>query len=131
MNRIAFRSIMVLAAAACLQCAGCSIFVKENRQLLNALDKTVQPGSTAAKVALAPVIIPVGTAAVAADAVVVNPLGALPDAGDDTVEVLWKRPSGSGFHEALLFAPKVVATPLVFVCDWAGRCLLPIKNFDH
>lgn len=114
--------LITLTSAVLSACTGCAIFVdEENRYLLNTLDEKVQFESTGAKVAAAPVFIPVGLAAGLTDAVIVHPLVSIPEAYRDTNETVWENPEGSEFRQAMIFLPKVVATPLVFCGDWALR----------
>jgi len=121
MNR--FIVMTALAAVMLSACSGCAIIDKDNRRVLNHLDEKVQFESDNAKIAASPVFIPVGLVAGLTDAVVVHPLVSLPEAYDDTSEAVWENPGGSEFHQAMIFLPKVVVTPLVFVGDWALRVL--------
>ena len=121
---------IILILPLLLLLSGCAIARKENRRTLNALDKTVKIESTAGKIAAAPVFVPVGFVAGAGDAVVVHPAVSVPEAGRETYQILWEDPQGSDFHQAMLFFPKVGATPVVFITDWAIRVLFPIEDKD-
>lgn len=110
--------------------SGCAFMAKENRRLMNWTDEAVKDSfvtaNTGTKIACAPVMVPTALVIFAADAAVVQPCCAIPKAGDDTYEVLWKDPQGDAFYQTLKFVPKVVATPIVFVSDWAFRCLFAV-----
>ena len=114
---------MALGLSVLSTCSGCAIFNKDNRRTLNLLDDKVQFESTAGKVVGAPLFIPIGLASGLADAVVVHPVVSLPEAYDDTSDVVWENPEGSDFRQAMIFIPKIAVTPLVFVGDWALRVL--------
>lgn len=116
------RLVLVLAAAL----AGCSMLDRDNRRTLNLLDEHLTPGSTGGRVALAPVAIPVGLVALATDAVVVHPVTAIDDAWGDTVDVLWTSRDESPLRRVVFTPLAALATPVVFACDWAWRCLWPI-----
>lgn len=116
--------LIALTSGVMSACSGCAIFVDQaNRRTLNLLDEKVRFESTTAKVAAAPVFIAVGLAAGLTDAVIVHPLVSIRPAYDDTSETVWENPQGSEFRQAMIFLPKVAATPLVFVGDWALRVL--------
>ena len=120
--------LIALTAAVLPTCTGCAVFVKErNRRTLNLLDEHVRFESTEARIAAAPLFIPLGLAAGIADAVIVHPLASIPGASDSTRETVWDNPEGSDFRQAMLFLPKVVATPMVFAGDWACRVLFGIE----
>lgn len=121
-------------AALCLCSAltsGCAIMSKDNRVVLNSLDEAVQGStiidSTAGKIAVAPVAFPVGVTAGVIDMAVVTPARAVVPAGKDTGEYLWENPQGSDLRQAMLFIPKVVATPVLFISDWAFRSIFTTK----
>ncbi|HUU96202.1 MAG TPA: hypothetical protein VM487_10715 [Phycisphaerae bacterium] len=124
------RNRVVLVLPLMLLASGCAIAARPNRRTLNALDSAVKPASTAGKIAAAPVFVPVGLTAVVADAVVVHPACSIPKAGSDTYTVLWKHPQGTPFRQAVVVPAKVVATPIVFLGDWCGRCIFPINAED-
>ncbi|QEM68828.1 hypothetical protein FO488_12110 [Geobacter sp. FeAm09] len=111
--------------------SGCAIMNKDNRLVLNSLDEAMQGSaiidSTAGKIAAAPVALPVGMAAGVIDMAVVTPARATVPAGKDTVEYLWENPQGSDLRQAMLFIPKVVATPVLFISDWAVRSIFTTK----
>ena len=124
MNRV---GVFILLAGVMASCGGCSVFRQSNRRTLNCLNEHVSFDSTAGKIAAAPVFMPVGWVAVATDAIIINPAVAVPDAYKDTKELVWENPEGSGFRQAMLFLPKVVVTPVVYIGDWVGRVLFPIE----
>ena len=106
---------------------GCAFVDEDNRPLTTALDNLVKPESTSAKVALAPVFILVGTTSIALDVAVLHPIQVIPEAVEDTYEVIWEDPSGTYVTQTFLFVPKVAATPVVFGFDWLGRSLFDIN----
>jgi len=120
------RTIMSLLLAAAIALPGCAFVEEDNRPLTTALDELVEPESTAAQVALAPVFIPVGTVTLLADVCVLHPLAVIPDAADDTYEIIWENPSGTYVTQTFLFAPKLICTPVVFGFDWLGRSLFDV-----
>lgn len=92
--------ILTILALACLF-QGCALGQKDNRILLNALDKGVAdtPISRSAwsRTAAAPLAIPVGVAAGLVDLVLITPARTLTPAWQDTSAFLWENPSGLGF----------------------------------
>jgi hypothetical protein len=119
------RTILILLVAAVLL-PGCAVFEEDNRMLTSALDDAVEPESTGAKIALSPVFIPVGVASIVVDAVVIHPISEIPNAADDTYELVWEDPEGSYVTQTFLLAPKLVVTPVVFVFTWLGRSMFDI-----
>lgn len=118
-----------------LFCSGsisaCAVTSKENRLTMNYLDRAVEgsfiTSSTAGKVAASPIAFPVGVTAGLIDMAVVTPARAAIPAAEDTNSYLWKDPQGSEFRQMMLFMPKVVATPAVFLTDWAFRSVFSTK----
>ena len=106
--------------------AGCAIIDKKNRRTLNLLDEKVRIESTAGRIAAAQVFVPVGTLTAMTDAAIVHPYCAIPEAADDTWELILEDPEGSDFRQVILFLPKVVITPVIFTVDWIGRILFPL-----
>lgn len=111
--------------------SGCAVMEKENRLTMNTLDDAVQgsaiTGSTTGKVLAAPVAFPVGMTAGVIDMAVVTPARAAVPAAEDTNSYLWKNPQGSDLRQMMLLMPKVVATPVVFLTDWAFRTVFTSK----
>jgi hypothetical protein len=105
--------------------SGCAFMQKDNRRILNALDKSVEntwvTETTAGQIAAAPPFMLVGGLATVVDAVLVQPVVAAPPAAHDMFDALWKDPQGSAFQQMMLFPLKVAASPIVFVSDWAFR----------
>ena len=129
-----FRSRMTPLIATLLCCgamSGCAVTHRENRLVLNSLDKAVQDsaitGNTTAKVVAAPVAFPVGVAAGVIDMAVVTPARATVPAAKDTSSYLWENPQGSDLRQMMLLVPKVVATPVVFLTDWACRSVFTTR----
>jgi hypothetical protein len=120
---------------AMLLCSGtisaCAVTSKENRLTMNYLDQAVDGSfitdSTTGKVVAAPVALPVGVTAWLIDMALVTPARASIPAAADTNNYLWKDPQGSELRQMMIFVPKVVATPAVFLTDWAFRSVFTTK----
>jgi hypothetical protein len=117
------RTVLLLLLAAAVALPGCAFMEKRNRPLTTTLDELVEPESTGAKVALAPVFVPVGTASLVLDVFALHPVEVIPDALDDTYEIIWENPSGTYVTQTFLLAPKLLVTPVVFGFDWLGRSI--------
>lgn len=122
----------ILLTALCLPLVnGCAVTRTENRVTLNALDQAVQgsaiTSTTTGKILAAPVAFPVGVTAAAIDAAVVTPARAAVPAAKDTNVLLWENPQGSDLRQMMLLLPKAVATPVVFISDWACRSVFTTK----
>lgn len=120
------RTIVLLLLAAALMLPGCAFTNEKNRPLTTALDGVVRPESTTAKLAMAPAFVPVGTATLLLDVFALHPVQVIPDALEDTYELIWENPSGTYVTQTFLFAPKVLCTPIVFGFDWLGRSIFDI-----
>lgn len=111
--------------------SGCAVMSRENRPVLEGLDAVVKKSgladSTTSRIAFAPLAVTAGLTAVTIDMVVITPTLATVPAMDDTSTWLWKDPQGSEMRQAMLFMPKVAATPIVFVTDWAFRSLFATR----
>ncbi|MFH1731778.1 MAG: hypothetical protein ABIF82_09025 [Planctomycetota bacterium] len=116
-------AIALLALAA----GGCAFSNRANTPLLTALDGAVEPKSTGAKVALAPVFIPAGMACGALDIALLHPLQSLWFAAEDTWSSVWAAPSGSFVQQAALFVPKAAASPVVYAFCWVGETLFDLR----
>ena len=107
--------------------SGCSLFQKENRVSLNALDDLTADTPVAKnpwlRAGAVPVALPIGVTACVVDAVLITPAKALTPAWQDTSSFLWENPEGSDFRQMALLLPKTVATPVLFGTDWAMRSL--------
>ncbi len=121
------RSTALLLALALLV-QGCGFFRKENRAVLNTLDRSVKDTwveSPAGIVATLPVTVPFGTAGAALDVCAVLPLKSAPQAACDMYADIWRNPQGTDFRQAVLFLPKVVGSavylPADFVFSWLFR----------
>lgn len=127
-NRLAILIATLLCSGAI---NGCAVMEKENRLTMNALDDAVQgsaiTSSTTGKVLAAPVAFPVGVTAGVIDMAVVTPARAAVPAAKDTNSYLWKNPQGSDLRQMMLLVPKVAATPVVFLTDWAFRTAFTTK----
>lgn len=120
------RTMMVLLLAAAVVLPGCAFMKEDNRPLTTALDDVVDPESTGAKVAMAPLFIPVGAASLVLDVAVIHPIQVVPDAIEDTYEIVWEDPSGTYVTQTFLLVPKLALTPVIFVFDWFGRSVFDI-----
>ncbi len=127
-NRLAILIATLLCSGAI---NGCAVMEKENRLTMNALDDAVQgsaiTSSTTGKVLAAPVAFPVGVTAGVIDMAVVTPARAAVPAAKDTNSYLWENPQGSDLRQMMLLVPKVAATPVVFLTDWAFRTAFTTK----
>ena len=123
--------LSALALTCALLTGGCAMTERENRLTLNALDEALEgsaiTNSASGRIAAAPLAIPVGTMAGVVDMVVVTPARAVAPAWKDTNEMIWLNPRGSEMRQAMLFMPKVVATPLLFMGDWVGKSMFATK----
>lgn len=106
------------------QLCACALGEKENRRLLNKLDESFQPKSTAARVSCAPLTVVGGNVALAIDGVVINPVAVVPKAWDDTYELYWKPREADILRKSLMFPIITVLTPPTFVGDWAMRAAI-------
>ena len=130
--RYAHRTLLIITTLCTLgSLSGCAVTQRENRLTLNALDRAAQEsvitGSTTAKVVASPFAFAAGVTAGAIDLAVVTPARASVPAAADTNTYLWKDPQGSDLRQMMLFVPKVAATPVVFLTDWAFRSVFTTK----
>jgi len=106
---------------------GCAVMKKDNRVLLNAMDESLAGSfvtdSTTSKIISAPIIAPAAICAGVIDAVIITPARAIGPAMNDTGEYLWENQSGSDIRKAMLFLPKTIATPIVFLGSWTVRSI--------
>jgi len=127
-KRMTFLMTMLLCCGAI---SGCAVTHKENRLVMNSLDDAVQgsaiTSSTTGKVLAAPIAFPVGVTAGIIDMAVVTPARATIPAAKDTNSYLWENPQGSDLRQMMLLMPKVAATPVVFLTDWAFRSVFTTK----
>ena len=129
-----YRTRMTLLVAAMICCgtmSACAVMNKESRLVMNSLDKAVKESaitsSTTGKVLAAPIAFPVGVTAWIIDMAVVTPARAAVPAAKDTNSYLWENPQGSDLRQMMLLMPKVAATPVVFLTDWAFRSVFTTK----
>jgi hypothetical protein len=127
-KRIALLMALLLYAGTL---SACAVMNKENRIVLNSLDNAAEgsfiTANTTAKVVAAPIALPVGITAGLIDMTLVTPGRATVPAAKDTNSYLWKDPQGSDLRQMMLFMPKVAATPIVFISDWAFRSVFTTK----
>lgn len=110
-----------------LTLGGCAFTNPQNTPLLTALDEAVRPETTWGKIALGPIFVPVGVTCAVLDICVVHPLHAVGLGAEDTWQTLWMKPSDSFAERALLFVPKLAATPVVFGFCWLGESLFDLR----
>jgi len=129
-----FKTRMTFLLVTLLCCGainGCAVMNRENRLALNSLDSAVEgsaiTSSTTGKVIVAPIAFPVGVTAGIIDMAVVTPARATIPAAKDTSSYLWENPQGSDLRQMMLLVPKVAATPVVFITDWAFRSVFTTK----
>ena len=124
-------TILMLTLLCCGTISGCAVTQRENRLLMNSMDKAVEgsaiTGSTTGKVIAAPIAFPVGVTAGIIDLAVVTPARASIPAAKDTSSYLWENPQGSDLRQMMLLVPKIAATPVVFITDWAFRSAFTTK----
>lgn len=130
--RVLTRLCLILALFGSCISTGCAFMDRDNRRLLGFLDEQVQntwvADTNAGRIAAAPVAVPVGVVAFALDVVVIQPVVSVRPAAVDTYDLLWKPRGMTAFRKAMLFVPVVVATPIVFVSDWAFRSLFIVDG---
>lgn len=133
MDRTRCKALAVLVLSLVL-CSGCACMSRDNRAVLNWLDEGLKgssvTSSTGTRVAAAPVFIPAAYAAFVVDAVVVHPISVIPDAADDTAEIIWPESEGAGFSDILVLIPKAVFTPIFFLGNWALRSAFWIEELS-
>ena len=124
-------TFLMITLLCCSVISGCAVLNRENRVVLNSLDKAVQgsaiTGSTTGKVIAAPIVFPVGVTAGIIDMTMVTPARAAIPAAKDTSSYLWENPQGSDLRQMMLLMPKVAATPVVFITDWAFRSVFTTR----
>lgn len=124
-------TVFIVTLLCCSAMSGCAVMNRENRPTLNSLDHAMEgsaiTGSTTGKVIAAPIAFPLGVTAGIIDMVVVTPARASIPAAKDTSSYLWENPQGSDLRQMMLLMPKVAATPVVFVTDWAFRSVFTTR----
>ena len=121
------KKYLLLSLLCAFMLNGCAVMKKDNRVLLNAMDKSLAGSfvteSTTSEIIYSPIIAPAAICAGVIDAAVITPARAIGPAIDDTGEYLWENQSGSDIRKALLFLPKTIATPIVFIGSWTVRSI--------
>ena len=124
-------TVLLVTLLCCSAISGCAVMNRENRLTLNSLDDAMEgsaiTGSTTGKVVAAPIAFPVGVTAGIIDMALVTPVRASVPAARDTSSYLWENPQGSELRQMMLLLPKVAATPVVFITDWAFRSVFTSK----
>lgn len=123
--------VFMVTLLCCSALSGCAVMKRENRPTLNSLDHAMEgsaiTSSTTGKVIAAPIAFPLGVTAGIIDMAVVTPARASIPAAKDTSSYLWENPQGSDLRQMMLLMPKVAATPVVFVTDWAFRSVFTTR----
>jgi len=119
------RSLLVLVL---LLGGGCALSEKKNRRTLNLLDAQIQPESTAARIALGPLVFPAGLLATVTDQLIVHPAMVIDDAWQDTEDLLWTSSGETMFKRVLLLPLVTLATPPFFLGDWLARSIFALDN---
>jgi len=117
-----------IPALLALAISGCAFLNPANRPLLNALDEAVKPEATWAKIALGPVFVPTGVLCAVMDIAVAHPVQSVGFASAHTWRALWAQHRGPFAEQALLFVPKLAATPLVFTVVWLGDSVFDLRR---
>lgn len=124
-------TVFMMTLLCCGALSGCAVMKRENRLALNSLDYAMQgsaiTSSTTGKVIAAPLAFPLGVTAGIIDMALVTPARASIPAAKDTSSYLWENPQGSDLRQMMLLMPKVAATPVVFVTDWAFRSVFTTR----
>src|SRR5262245_6789453 len=122
---------LVCLASALAALSGCAVTEERYRPSLNALVRHFAPSTAAGSRAAWPVGLPVSLLAPRADAFVIHPATVFDDAWRDTREWLWTPdPSESRFRTVVLFPLRVLATPLIYLGDWASRAAFAIDPHE-
>lgn len=122
-RRSSVRRNVISMALLCL--AACTTMRDDGRRTATWLDEHATPSDSTTRAVLLPLAIPAGLVALAVDTAIVNPVCAVDDAWADTDQVLWDRGEETAMRRALFTPLAALATPVVFVCDWAWRCIFP------
>ena len=107
--------------------AGCAFTDPQNTPLLTKLDEHVQPETAGAKALLAPLFIPVGTGAALLDMFLLHPIQVVPASWRATCQMLWQSEHPVFLHRTMLFVPRAVVTPGVFVAQFLYRSAFQTK----
>ncbi len=133
MDRTRCKTLAVLALSLVL-CSGCACMNRDNRPVLNWLDKGLQHSfvteSAGTRAVAAPVFIPLAYAAFIVDTVAVHPISAIPEAADHTMDILWPGSQSTEFSDIAVFLPKAVLTPIFFFGNWALRSAFGIEELS-
>ena len=128
MPSIRFVNRLLSAAVVCLSASSCAISSGDRRPLLNYVDASLAPPTTAGRWLAAPVALPVALAAAATDAVILHPLSQIDDAWCDTRTAIWDFEGSSDFRKVLLMPLSAVATPAVFGVTWLFRASFDVED---
>ncbi|MCB1191711.1 MAG: hypothetical protein H7A23_16990 [Leptospiraceae bacterium] len=103
----------------------CAVLSKKNRYTLDFLDENLDPESTGARIALAPVAIPVGITAFVIDGFLIHPIYSLPCAVDDSFWV-FREVSNTYVLEIIVFPMRIVTMLATFLGSEIVRITIPI-----
>jgi hypothetical protein len=107
--------------------SGCAMIEKDNRRVVNWMEKRISPQTPAARVALAPPTLLVGSAGLMTDALVVNPAHEVPGAWEDVYKLYWEPEGHDSFQRSVLVVPCALLTPPTFVGDLALRSVAGVE----
>lgn len=108
------------------QLFGCAFMKRENRIITNQMDELINPESTGAKIALAPLAVPLGTVTLLSDTFIIHPIRVLPKSAEKTWELFWQNSEGGIILQTFLFFPKLILTPVGFVFIWLSYSIFDI-----
>ena len=113
--------------------SGCAFMNPNNMPLLTSLSGSLDDEEHSVLATTAVLVL--GTPAAVVDILLVHPVCVIDDAWRDTVYVvadMWKNPHGGIMTQAFMFLPKVVATPVVgvgnFALSWTTRATFDMRE---
>ncbi|GEM_PF-2775103 len=116
------RAVLALVLASLtVGLGGCAFLQEQNRPLLNALDRRIQPANPWAMVALSPVMIPTGLVVGALDAVAAHPIGSIPEAAGGIRRTYFAHEDEAFLESALFFVPRLAVAVPDFALLWTLR----------
>lgn len=116
-------SISILVISIFTTSSSCALFQRKNLRLTTAVEENLVPEESPWKLIAAPLYIPIGIGAGLLDVFLVHPIAVIPDAGNDTLNVLW-TPKGLGYYTQMGAIPfSLLATPPFFALAWSYHWL--------
>ncbi|MBN1774375.1 MAG: hypothetical protein JXB32_24150 [Deltaproteobacteria bacterium] len=119
---------MLLAAVL----GGCAIMNRDNTPTLNLVEDKLWPESTAARIAVSPLVFPVGLGAALVDACVVHPVSVADDAAEITSDNLWEDLKWDDRYvtECAALPWRALSTPVLFGAVFLTRSLFDIPRYE-